>query len=368
MLFLLFLLPSVFYSAFLIFLALGYFRRPYPDQITKEQNISIIVAARNEEENLDHLLTCLSSQDYPLDCYEIIIVDDRSNDSTPKMLAKYAEQISNMRYTRIEQENPNILGKKNAINTGIGIAKYDVLAFTDADCSPGKKWLKEINRFMTPDTDMLAGYSPLEIYGKPLPSLLKKFERTVYAAVACGSFGWKLGMTCTATNFIYRRSLFEKVHGFESIGHVRSGDDDLMMLKMMKYTRTINYMTTPDSYVPARYSLRLDSHMALETRRASKFRYFPMYLKLIAFLVFIFYFLFYLVFVLTLTGHLYWYQFIMLLIIKTMGEMCFVLPFLVMVDQVGLFWAYPVLTVYYPFHFLFFALKGTFGSYKWKEN
>jgi poly-beta-1,6-N-acetyl-D-glucosamine synthase len=368
MTFILFLLPGILYSGFLAFLALGILRLPKPGMQNSYQKISIIVAARNEENNLEHLLQCLSSQDYPNENYEIIIVDDRSTDRTPVILDQYKQSLTNLKIATIYEENPNIIGKKNALDTGIKMAMHEVLAFTDADCSPGRNWLKEVDRHMTEEIDLLVGYSSLLIDAKPIPSALKNLERTIYAGIAAGSFGWKIGITCTATNMIYRKSLFNKVNGFTSIGHIRSGDDDLMMLKMMPYIRQLNYMMTKESFVPAKYSLTLDTHMALETRRASKWRYYPYYLKILTFLIFLFIIYFCTTFFMGLMNLLPWSVFLLLLLIKTLGEVILIAPFLIKIKRLSLLAAYPLFIIYYPFHFLFFAFKGTFGSYKWKDR
>lgn len=360
------ILPGILYSGFLIFLAFGARRLAKPKTRNSLQMISVIVAARNEEKNLDNLIKCLSAQVYPLEWYEIIIVDDRSTDKTPEMLAEYEKNIYNLRTTRIDKKNPKIVGKKNAIDAGIHMAKHEVLAFTDADCSPGPYWLQEIDRHMTPQTDLLYGYSPLDIKGKWNIATIKNFERAVYAVIAAGSLGWKFGITCTATNMVYRKSLYENVHGFSGIGHVRSGDDDLMMFKMMPHVRKVNYMMTEQSYVPAKYSLTLSTHMALETRRASKWKYWPFHLKAISLLAFLFFLYFYASLVMSILGLQFWSVFITLLMIKTLGEGFLIIPFLIHINRFNLLSAYPFLVVYYPFHFLFFALKGTFGSYKWK--
>ncbi len=366
MTFYLYLLPGIIYSGFLVFLALGLLRLPKPPRLNTYQKMSIVVAARNEEENLDDLIKSLSSQNYPPENYEIIIVDDRSTDSTPDILSRYQQHIPNLRTIRIDKENVNIIGKKNALDKGIHIAQYEILVFTDADCIMGKNWLREIDRYMTADTDFLTGYSTLQITGKPVPSSMKNLERTVYAAIAAGSFGWKIGITCTATNLIYRKSLFNQAKGFDSIGHIRSGDDDLMMLKMMPFIHKLNYMTTQDSLVVAKYNLTLNSHLSLETRRASKFRYYPLYLKSIAFIIFLIFIYFYIAFLLSLLSIFSWLFFLTLFLIKTAGEVILLLPFLSRIRRVSLISVYPILLIYYPIHFLIFAFKGTFGSYQWK--
>ena len=124
---------------------------------TKINKISVIIAARNEEKHLPNLLDSLISQNYQKENYEIIVVDDRSEDKTAAIVKKYQSKNSNITLLQIKNESKHLLGKKGALDKGIRSAMYDILAFTDADCVPTRNWLTQINRHFTDDTDVVAG-------------------------------------------------------------------------------------------------------------------------------------------------------------------------------------------------------------------
>ena len=95
-------------------------------------SISMIVAAKDEERNIEACVRSLAMQDYP--DIEVICVDDRSDDETPQILARLAAELPNFRYLRIKQLPEGWFGKNNAMHHAVAEATGDWLCFTDADC------------------------------------------------------------------------------------------------------------------------------------------------------------------------------------------------------------------------------------------
>jgi cellulose synthase/poly-beta-1,6-N-acetylglucosamine synthase-like glycosyltransferase len=104
---------------------------------TELPGVSVIVCARNEEENLQDYLHNLLTQDYPL--YEVIVVDDGSEDQTRMILEQYARQCNNMYHTFVPHGARVVSTKKLALTIGIKAAHYDYILLTDADCRPESK-------------------------------------------------------------------------------------------------------------------------------------------------------------------------------------------------------------------------------------
>jgi len=328
--------------------------------------ISVIIAARNEETNLPNLLSRLAKMDYPQSEFEIIIANDRSIDNTGKILQNWQNKIPNLRVVTIQQEKPELVGKKNALQAAIVIAKYDILAFTDADCLPGKNWLLNLNSYFDDKTDYVAGYSPL--LGKNnLLYQLKNLERASIFAVTAGSFFWNWGITTTGRNLAYRKELFEKVNGFDKIGHIRSGDDDLMLLKMRRFIRKMRFMFAPEAIVPAHDNTSRQAQINLESRRASKFRHYPADVKLLALVVFLFFIGFTVSFILFICGKLTFNLFLLLLCLKIVPEFLLISTFLLKIKNFKLIVWFPLAEILYIPYFLFFAIKGTWGKYRWKN-
>ena len=333
---------------------------------TKINKISVIIAARNEEKHLPNLLDSLISQNYPKENYEIIVVDDRSEDKTAAIVKKYQIQSSNIILLQVITESKQLLGKKGALDKGIRAAKYDLLAFTDADCVPTRNWLTQINKHFTNDTDVVAGYSFIH-YKNRFFQFLKNLERSSIFAVVAGSFGWNLGITITAGNMAYRKELFYKVGGFGDIGKIRSGDDDLLIQKMGKLARRMKFMFHPDSVINTGRDSTTNSQIHQETRRGSKWRYYPASIKIMTLFIFIYYLIFIGSFFGFLFANLSTTLFIIILFLKLIPEFLLITLFLARIKRLSLMWVFPIAELIYIPYFIFFGLKGTFGKYKWKE-
>jgi|GEM_PF-5528372 len=132
-----FALWTALYSAFLLWLRRGMQNIVHQDRqkpfSSVQQPISIIIAARNEMHNLPKLLASLALLNYPLDKYELILVNDHSEDGSKEFLDSQAV-CPNLQVIHFYTESPGLVGKKATIQQGINAATNDVLAFTDADC------------------------------------------------------------------------------------------------------------------------------------------------------------------------------------------------------------------------------------------
>ncbi len=391
------LLLSFFYFAALFLLSIGILKLKKPPATANPRQISVIIAARNEEENITAVLEKLLNQNYPSDKYEIIVVDDRSEDKTSLLVKEFTGDkdvsASGKQLTLLEIPAGESGGKKRALARGISQARYPLLAFTDADCLPSPEWLSEINRHFSSSeereqtrakncenneqvlcdrhkrkerTDILAGYSPLLSRKDSFLSKLKNLERLSIFAVTAGSMGWNYGLTCTARNLAYRRSLYDKVKGFSGLENIPSGDDDLMLQRMSPHAGGMNFMFTPGSVVPSFDNKSLSGQINLETRRASKWRLYPLPVQIGTALVFLYYAFFLLMFGFFLVSKINLQGFLLLLMIKIIAELTVLIPVMKKLRCMPYLAYYPAIFIFHLPYFLFFALKGTFGKYRWK--
>ncbi|MDZ4182978.1 MAG: glycosyltransferase, partial [Candidatus Cloacimonadaceae bacterium] len=152
-----FALGTAIYLIFILLVCVALLRQRIPRDASIK-GISVIIAARNEEGNLPRLLASLGALDYPDDLYEIIIVNDHSTDGSMRILSEF-DGKNNLRVIDWQGSRTGLTGKKAAIQCGIEAARYDILAFTDADCVVPQTWLRRINACMDDQTDYLLGYS-----------------------------------------------------------------------------------------------------------------------------------------------------------------------------------------------------------------
>ena len=189
--------------------------------------VSVIICARNEEENLRQNLTSVLEQDYPL--YEVIVVNDCSADDTEQVLAQSKQKYPHLRSTIIKQDGSFRNGKKFAATVGIKAAQHEWLLFTDADCRPESSlWITSMSRHFVDKKDIVLGYGG---YLKQ-KGFLNKWIRYDSCFVALQYFGFaKMGKTYMGMgrNLAYRKSLFFAHNGFAEQAHILSGDNDLFV-------------------------------------------------------------------------------------------------------------------------------------------
>ncbi|MDY0152089.1 MAG: glycosyltransferase [Candidatus Cloacimonas sp.] len=364
----LFALLTWLYCLFLVWLERGVSKicRINKDKIipAEKQSISIIVAAKNELDNLPALLESLSRLDYPKDCFEIILVNDHSTDGSSKYL-RSQQQCLEVNVIEFTGAIEGLVGKKAAIQTGINAAKFDVLAFTDADCLVPDTWLQEINRVFDSGTDYLLAYSLMKRQTSDGIFRLKNFERSIYYALAAAGLNYRIPFTSSACNMVYRKSLFEQSGGFMGIGNLLSGDDDLLLMKMMPFMRKSAYNPSPKMQVTSIDGTDRAKHHQTNIRRASKFRYHPWWLKGLSAFVFVYFIMFYRSLWLLITGKAS--RLLSLsLILKTTAEYFLTKRHLKQIGRSELAVLYPVQILLFPAQFIFYALRGTLGKFKWK--
>lgn len=189
--------------------------------------ISVIIAARNESDNLYQNLPIILEQDYPN--FEVIVVNHQSIDESYHILNAYKMQYSHLRVVEVEQNRHLSNGKKLPLTLGIKAAKNEHLIFTDADCKPvSNHWLKGMAEKFTAEKAIVIGYGPYQVQ----PGLLNKIIRFDTAMIAMNYFSFALARMpymAVGRNMGYTKSVFESVHGFKSHYSITSGDDDLFI-------------------------------------------------------------------------------------------------------------------------------------------
>ena len=194
-----------------------------------EFQVSVIIAAHNEAENLPDLLKSLQKQEYTN--FEVIIVNDRSKDETAKILADAEKQWNRLKVIHISEVPQNMNPKKFALQSAINIARGEVLLLTDADCVPcSTKWIGKIVSHYRNETEIVLGFSDY----RTEKTFLNKFIRweTFYTAVQYFSLAF-IGFPYMGVgrNLSYKKSLFKNKDGFKGISHITGGDDDLLIGK-----------------------------------------------------------------------------------------------------------------------------------------
>ena len=185
--------------------------------------ISLVMALRDEADRLPDVLAALDAQTHP--DAEIVLVDDASTDGTAAHLQAWSSDRSHVRLVRITDPQPP--RKKHALTKGIEAASHNLLAFTDADCTPPPAWLARLAEAhaATERETVLVGYSPMT--GRGLLGAWARYETFVAGVYAVAAIGLNQPYLAVGRNLSYPRSVFEEVGGFNNI--LLSGDDDLFV-------------------------------------------------------------------------------------------------------------------------------------------
>ena len=120
--------------------------------------VSVIVPARNEEENLEACIRSLVEVDYPAERLQIIVVDDRSEDGTAEILDQMAAEFPMLRalHRSDSEVDPNLRGKPGALQYGIEHSDGELLLMTDADCIVSPGWVRGmVNQFEDPEVGLV---------------------------------------------------------------------------------------------------------------------------------------------------------------------------------------------------------------------
>lgn len=204
--------------------------------------VTIIIAARNEADNLFENLPFILEQNYPQ--FEVIVINHQSVDDSSHLLNAYTRQYPNLRVIEVNRNHHLRPGKKLPITLGVKGAKYDHLLLTDADCRPASNnWLRSMSSHFISGKEIVLGYGP---YNKK-KGFVNRLIRFDTAWIAMNYFSMalsRLPYMGVGRNLAYSKELFNEVHGFKSHYSLPSGDDDLFIQEAAKKN---NYSINIDS-------------------------------------------------------------------------------------------------------------------------
>lgn len=328
--------------------------------------VSIIVAARDEEENIRKTLDDLIAQDYPNALTEIIIIDDHSTDNTAQIVKEYADR--NVRLIMLNENQALNSYKKKAIQTAIGTCSGDLIVTTDADCRMGEKWLSTV----------VACYE--EKGYKMISSPVAYFEETSFfenmqsleflylIGLGASTIGNGQSSTCNGANLAYEKNAFYEVGGFKGIDDLASGDDELLLHKIAaRYPGQIGFCKNRDVIVYTHAKETLNAFIQQRRRWASKTtKYKNKLLVVLGALIWLFNLSILANFLagLFIPGfmNLVGYQ----LMVKIFLEVLFLWKLTGFAKRRKLLFILPVLNIFHVLYMVYIGIAGNSGKYNWK--
>jgi cellulose synthase/poly-beta-1,6-N-acetylglucosamine synthase-like glycosyltransferase len=226
-------------------------------------NISVIVAAKNEEQNTPALINSLSNQSYPPDLFEVIIIDDGSTDNTYDRAVELSKEFQN--YTAYKVLTKKFPGKKGALQFGIEKAVNPFILITDADCKPEKNWIKSFALKFDLGSEFIIGTAPF-VQHKSFVNKISCFENLRTHLLTLGMANIGMPYSAAARSFGFKKESFEKLSGYMNTLDTISGDDDLLLREAVKHKMKIDVVAEKDSFVYSEAPKSFSEYLSQKTR------------------------------------------------------------------------------------------------------
>jgi cellulose synthase/poly-beta-1,6-N-acetylglucosamine synthase-like glycosyltransferase len=234
----------------------------------KESTVSVIVAARNEGENIGNLLKNLNHQTYPQEKLQVIIADDRSTDNTWSIIEDYVNKNTNFYGVKISEQSTTMTPKINALTKAIKKSTGEIIISTDADCRVPNTWIESIVETFDKETGIVIGYSKIDTKSEYFFDHYQSIDFLALMSANAGTLGWGNAWTGSGQNIAYRRSDFDKIEGFNPVADSVSGDDFYLVQAISKIAK-VKYNTNPNGFVKTRPSVNIGKFISQRIRWAS---------------------------------------------------------------------------------------------------
>lgn len=330
---------------------------------TAATRVTVIIPARNEEKNIDRLLSALRQQSYPAACTEIIVVDDHSTDATADIVRQYPEVL----LLQLKEDAINSY-KKKAIEKGIAMATGTFIVTTDADCIPGPGWLQQLLAFKEEKKSVFIAAPVQFTHNHSVLQTFQALDFLVLQGITAAAVHKGVHSMCNGANMGYDKNAFTAVNGFAGIDHIASGDDMLLMHKITdRFPGQVHYLKSAGAIVHTAPMPTWKSFFNQRIRWASKATFYTD--KRISAVLLLVY-LFNLLFAALLIAGVFNTDYLFLLLGTWAAKTIVEYPF---VYSVAVFFGETPLTRWFfffqPLHILYTiisGLLGQFGPYEWK--
>ena len=334
---------------------------------------SVIIPARNESTYIRACLQSVVNNSYPGDLFEIIVVDDHSEDDTAQQVLELQSTYPQISLLRL-QDYPDWVTtqayKKKAIELAISKSKGSWIVTTDADGEVPVNWLLQFDNYIQKNEPVFVA-APVMYYSRG--GLLQVFQQLDFMSlqgITAASVSAGFHSMCNGANLAYRKDIFWSVGGFAGHEHLASGDDMLLMHRIKaSYPNQIGYIFSRDSMVLTEPAASWGTFFQQRIRWASKaesYREKKIFGVLLG--VWLLNAALAMGLLLVLFHQVNWMQWVIVVLIKTIGELYFLTP-------VARFFQAEAQMAYFPFlqplHIVYTITAGwlgKFGSYQWKQR
>ncbi len=337
--------------------------------IPSKTKFTIIIPFRNEAKNLPNLLKSIHDLEYPKHLYEIILVDDVSNDDSVEIINTFSQSENpQVNIKIIKNQRLTNSPKKDAITSAIKQSKYEWILTTDADCILPKYWLDTFNEFIQKNNSKCI-VAPVTYHSTN--SFLKRFQLLDILSLqgaTIGAFGINKPFMCNGANFAYKKALFKELNGFEGNTNIASGDDIFFLEKVSKaYPKNLHYLKSSQAVVITKPEQSWMELIEQRLRWASKASaYNNWFGKLTGLIVLLTNAMVIVLSMFSILGIFNFKHLAYVLVIKFSIDVLLIFKTARFFNQSEALLNYPIAFMVYPFFSVYIAFLSIFKNYKWK--
>lgn len=345
------------------------------NNVVTQVRFSIIVPFRNEAKNLPDLLSSIENLDYPRDLFELILVNDNSNDVFQKIVDVFQYQANlnkgmKLNIRQLENQRKSQSPKKDAITTAIQANPFEWIFTTDADCVLHPEILNDLNAYIVQNKpNIIAGLVKMRTNS----TILQQFQNWDWNSLlgfTLAGFGWKKPMICSGANLCYNKDIFQKINGFEGNNHIASGDDVFLLNKMYDYQpEKVGFLFHPEKVVITKslnsWKKIIEQHKRWMSKTGSVNNF---WLKLIGVIVWITNFWFVIGFLSLFFTLVFWKSVLLFLYSKILIDSIYLITINKKIKEKINFYTLIISNIIYPFFSILITFLWFFFGFNWKER
>ena len=365
------------YIATMIVLIIGYHKVPLfqffkSETKSSQTKFSVIIPFRNEAENLPALLNSIINLNYPISSFELLFVDDDSEDKSVRVIEDFFKTNQNLKidFQTLNNNRISKSPKKDAITTAIISSKHSWIITTDADCILPLNWLRTFDLFIQKNSPNMVVGPVCYISENSCVNSYQQFDNFSLQATTIGAFGLQNPLLSNGANLAYKKEVFIQVNGFSGNDHVASGDDIFLLEKFIKKDLAkVQFVKSLEVLVKTKAETSWRDIIEQRIRWASKTSKQKNRASIgLGVLVFITNLMIILLFILSFIQPFYFFHFVIIFALKL------IIDGFIMNRHTRSFslkfngWSFYLCEIIYPFITIIVVLGSLFGTYTWKNR
>ncbi len=359
---------TLFYVVFVFILQKGW--RGWPqieDAVEPSLFVTVIIVVRNEENYIEKLLKDLERQDYPGESFEVLIIDDESQDKTYDVIDKFSTK-SDLDLSLFQLMTRRSSPKKEAITFGVSQAKGELIMVTDGDCRVGRSWISTFARHVeNKKSKFISGPVTFEQDKK----FFTKFQTIEFSSLigsGAAVLYYKQPVMCNGANLGFSKKVFQELNGFEGNENLVSGDDIFLMRKIFKgYPGDVRFLKNKEAIVHTYPENTVLGFLNQRIRWAGKWKYVGGWVnRLLPIAIFAFHFMTLFLYIKLILNQINVPAFLAILFLKFLAEYFFLKDVMKFLSKKSGIFIYMFSSLIYPFYAVYVGMAANFAGYTWK--